>query len=61
VFPDHVPVYLPEKELPDGTKIKDVLSLSAGDVAAALHHEAILALMDQIDALESEVKALKGV
>lgn len=59
VFPDNVFV-TGNRELDDGTVIKDVLSPDTAGVAAALHHEAILALMAQIDALTARVAALES-
>ncbi|MFH5035247.1 tail fiber domain-containing protein [Citrobacter portucalensis] len=49
-----------DKELPDGTVISGVLYPDTYGVAAALHHEAILTLMDKIENLYSEVLALKS-
>lgn len=59
VFPDNVFV-TGNRELDDGTVIKDVLSPDTAGVAAALHHEAILALMVQIEALTARVEALES-
>ncbi|MEH4660520.1 tail fiber domain-containing protein [Phytobacter diazotrophicus] len=58
VFPDNVFV-TGDRELDDGTVIKNVLSPDTAGVAAALHHEAILALMAQIEALTARVAALE--
>lgn len=49
-----------EVEMPDGSKIGDVKSVDTYGIAAALHHEAILAMMDQIEELKAEIKKLKG-
>ncbi|HAU4367819.1 TPA: tail fiber domain-containing protein [Citrobacter amalonaticus] len=49
-----------ELEMPDGSKIGDVKSVDTYGIAAALHHEAILAMMDQIAELKAEIKKLKG-
>lgn len=46
--------------LRDGSILDDVKSVNTSGVAAALHHEAILALMDQIDELKAEIAALKA-
>lgn len=46
--------------LRDGSILDDVKSVNTPGVAAALHHEAILALMDQIDELKAEIAALKA-
>lgn len=45
--------------LPDGIVIEKLRSVDTSGVAAALHHEAILALMDRIAALEKTVTELK--
>ncbi len=58
VFPDNVFV-TGNRELDDGTVIKDVLSPDTAGVAAALHHEAILTLMARIDALTARIEALE--
>lgn len=47
-----------DAELPDGTIIHDVEGVDTVGVSAALHHEAILALMDKIAVLEAKVEAL---
>ncbi|HEF0022156.1 TPA: tail fiber domain-containing protein [Citrobacter amalonaticus] len=49
-----------EVEMPGGSKIGDVKSVDTYGIAAALHHEAILKMMDKIEALEAEIKKLKG-
>ncbi|MFU0930914.1 tail fiber domain-containing protein [Kluyvera cryocrescens] len=46
VFPDAVTENNYPQTFPDGTSVEKVKALSAGDVAAALHHESILQLMD---------------
>lgn len=46
------------RELEDGTLIENVLSVDVSGVAAALHHEAILALMDKIEDLTKQIEAL---
>lgn len=46
--------------LDDGTEIEDTLSVDVAGAAAALHHEAILALMDQIEELTGKVEALQA-
>jgi hypothetical protein len=48
-----------DRELPDGTTVEKVLSPDTYGVAAALHHEAILALMDQVEKLKRQVEALQ--
>lgn len=60
VFPEAVHTGNYAQELPDGTTVENVKALSAGDVAAALHHEAILALMAEIEAMKAEIKELKS-
>lgn len=47
-------------ELPDGTEITDLKSVDVSGVAGALHHEAILALMAKVEALEAKLAALTG-
>lgn len=60
-FPDFVNVNGSYSiELKDGTVVENIRSLDTGGVAAALHHEAILALMDKVEALEAELAALKS-
>ncbi len=44
--------------LKDGTVISDVKTVDTYGVAAALHHEAILALMDEIERLKAQVDNL---
>lgn len=46
--------------LRDGSTLDNIKSVNTPGVAAALHHEAILALMDQIDELKAEIAALKA-
>lgn len=56
-FPSAVSIY-GDMTMSDGTIVKDVLAPDTTGVAAALHHEAILALMDKIekqDAIISEM------
>lgn len=66
-FPEAVSVY-GDKTLKDGTIIKDVLAPDTSGVAAALHHEAILALIDVMDKqdaviaeLQKRIKAIDGL
>ncbi|ELN9581138.1 tail fiber domain-containing protein [Enterobacter roggenkampii] len=44
----------------DGEEIENSLALSPGDVAAALHHEAILMLMSKIEELTGKVEAMQA-
>ncbi|URO83400.1 hypothetical protein [Escherichia phage EC150] len=61
VFPDAVKTLkYSNTELKDGTVVEDIKSVDTYGVAAALHHEAILALMDQIDELKAEIAVLKS-
>lgn len=46
--------------LDDGTEIENTLSVDVAGAAAALHHEAILALMVQIEDLKEQVEALQS-
>lgn len=57
VFPDQV-FSGSSRKLDDGTVIDRVLSVDAIGVSAALHHEAILALMDRIDHQDELIKKL---
>lgn len=47
-------------EMPDGSTVDKVKSVDTYGIAAALHHEAILVMMDQIAELKAEIKKLKG-
>lgn len=67
VFPDSVFVS-GDRTLKDGSVVKDILSPDTSGVAAALHHEAILALMERIDKqdaiiteLQNRMKAIDGL
>lgn len=55
VWPDAVSNTGYNLPMPDGSTVKNMKALSAGDIAAGLHHEAILALMDRIDDLEAKL------
>lgn len=57
VFPDSVYINDIPTTLKDGTVLKSTLSLDTSGVAAALHHQAILALMDKVEALERDVQS----
>lgn len=46
-------------ELKDGTVVEKTLSVDVTGASAALHHEAILALMEQIEDLKKQVEALQ--
>lgn len=48
-----------ETILKDGTIIEKTLSVDVIGVAAALHHEAILALMDKVEELEAAISEMK--
>ncbi|KMV60074.1 hypothetical protein ACM21_05125 [Escherichia coli] len=60
VFPAAV-VKSHDMELQDGTKVKDVKAVDTSGVAAALHHEAILALMDKVEDQQKEIDELRAV
>jgi len=68
VFPGAIS-HPPEGSLKvNGEVITDPLALSPGDIAAALHHEAILALMDKVEKqdaviaeLQNRMKAIDGL
>lgn len=55
VFPDSV-YEGQDRTLTDGTVVKGVLGVDTSGVAAALHHEAILALMEQTEELKAKIK-----
>jgi hypothetical protein len=44
--------------LRDGSEIEDVKSVDTFGVAAALHHEAILALMEEVSGIKMLIKEL---
>ena len=54
VFPDSV-MNLGSTTLKDGSVVEDTLAPDTTGVAAGLHHEAILALMDKLETLEEAV------
>lgn len=58
VFPDAVTTNGMSLTMADGEVIKDVLFPDTAGVAAALHHEAILALMDENEAFREDNKKL---
>lgn len=67
VFPDNVFVS-GDRTLDDGTVVKNVLSPDTSGISAALHHEAILALMDRVEKqdeviaeLQARMKAIDGL
>ena len=59
VFPEAVKEY-GETKLEDGEIVEKTLALDTSGVAAALHHEAILALMIKVDDLTSKVEKLES-
>jgi len=58
VFPDAVTTNGMSLTMADGEVVKDVLFPDTAGVAAALHHEAILALMDENEAFREDNKKL---
>ncbi|HEF2144312.1 TPA: tail fiber domain-containing protein [Escherichia coli] len=60
VMPTAVTISPNPVKLEDGTELEDVLTADTSGFAAALHHEAILALMDQIEELTGKVEALQA-
>ncbi|MHC8735234.1 tail fiber domain-containing protein [Salmonella enterica] len=60
VMPTAVTISPNPVKLEDGTELQDVLTADTSGFAAALHHEAILALMDQIEELTGKVEALQA-
>lgn len=57
VFPEAVKSY-GKTTLRDGSEIEDVKSVDTFGVAAALHHEAILAQMDEVSCIKRLIKEL---
>lgn len=49
-----------DRTLEDGTVVEKVLSPDTYGVAAALHHEAILALMGKVEQLQNDVEKIKS-
>ncbi|MGM8526825.1 tail fiber domain-containing protein [Enterobacter asburiae] len=60
VFPEAVNNFGQAMTMEDGTEVKDVLSVDTTGVSAALHHEAILALMGKVEELNLKVEALQS-
>lgn len=60
VFPEAVNNFGQTMKMEDGTEVKDVLSVDTTGVSAALHHEAILALMEKVEELTLKVEALQS-
>jgi hypothetical protein len=60
VFPEAVSNFGQTMTLEDGTVVKNVLSVDTTGLSAALHHEAILAILEQIRALTIRVGELEG-
>lgn len=60
LFPGAVTEHEMHQEFDDGTVLESVKSMSAGNVAAALHHEAILEMALQIEELKKELAELKA-
>lgn len=54
VFPEAVTNFGQAMTLEDGTEVKNVLSVDTTGVSAALHHEAILALLKRLEVLENQ-------
>jgi len=46
--------------LKDGEVVENTLALDTNGVAAALHHEAILALMEKVEQLTAQVQELQN-
>lgn len=61
VFPNSVYDNFAPVTLMDGTVLENTYSLDTSGVAAALHHQAILALMDNIDELQNRMKSIDGL
>lgn len=61
VFPDSVYDNFAPVTLKDGTVLENTYSLDTSGVAAALHHQAILALMDKVELLEKRDTAITEI
>lgn len=61
VFPEAVHDFGQTMTMEDGKEVENVLSVDTSGVSAALHHEAILALIVEIEELKTEMKSLTGV
>ena len=61
VFPEAVHDFGQTMTMEDGKEVENVLSVDTSGVSAALHHEAILALIMEIEELKTEMKSLTGV
>ncbi|MEG0870138.1 MAG: tail fiber domain-containing protein [Hafnia sp.] len=59
-FPEAVHDFGQSMTMEDGKEVENVLSVDTSGVSAALHHEAILALMVKIEELKTEMKSLTG-
>lgn len=60
-FPDAVSVVSKNPvTLEDDTVVEEVMSVDTAGVSAALHHEAILALMDRMEDMRKELEELKA-
>ena len=59
IFPDAV-FESGSRELNDGTIVDNILSVDVSGVAAALHHEAILALMAKVEELTEKLEAFQS-
>ena len=60
VFPDAVHDFGQSVTLVDGKEVENVLSVDTSGLSAALHHEAILALMQEVEQLRNDLKNLKA-
>lgn len=60
VFPDAVGSSPVPYTVEDGSEVTDVKTPDTYGVAAALHHEAILALMDKVEALEATLAGMQA-
>ncbi|WP_414056832.1 tail fiber domain-containing protein [Pantoea dispersa] len=60
VFPEAV-IEGGKTDLKDGRSVEKTLSVDVAGVAASLHQEAILALMDEIAELQKRMKAIDGL
>ncbi|MBJ9134430.1 tail fiber domain-containing protein [Citrobacter farmeri] len=61
VFPQAVTESNFNLDLPDGTTVENVLNVNTYGVSAALHHQAIKALIDLVEDLQKQINELKGI
>ncbi|USL56762.1 tail fiber domain-containing protein [Pantoea ananatis] len=60
VWPDAISESGYNQKMPDGSIVENVKGISAGNISAALHHEAILALMEQIETMKAQIEEIQS-